>query len=107
MEKFNFSGDLLKEEMDVLMERDNVPLVGLWTKGATSDEERNEIATTLLNSGYQFDKLRSILKGMYREAQAREEKVSNPNWRDTAAYELGYKKALRDVYRLLPKTTKE
>jgi hypothetical protein len=107
MQKFNFSGDLLKEEMDVLMERDNIPLVGLWTQGADTDEERGEIARTLMNSGYQFDRLRNILKAMYREAQSREEKVSNPNWRDTAAYELGYKKALRDVYRLLPKTTKE
>ena len=107
MQKFDFSGDLLKEEMDVLMERDNIPLVGLWTQGADTDEERGEIARTLMNSGYQFDRLRNILKGMYREAQSREEKVSTPNWRDTAAYELGYKKALRDVYRLLPKTTKE
>lgn len=107
MDQINFSEDLLKVEMDVLMERDNIPLVSLWTQGATSDEERGEIARTLMNSGYQFDRLKIILKGMYREAQSRGEHVSSPNWRDSAAYELGYKKALRDVYRLLPKTTKE
>ena len=89
------------------MEKDNIGLTSLWTKDATDDEERVKIATTLKNSGYQFDKLRDILKGMYREAQKRQEHISNPNWRDAAAYELGYKKALRDVYRLIPKTTKE
>lgn len=102
-----FSDSLLEHEMEVLMEKDNVSLVSLWTKGAETDEERNEIASTLKNSGYQFDKLRDILRGMYREAQGRQEHVSNPGWRDAVAYELGYKKALRDVYRLLPKTTKE
>lgn len=107
MSNLQFSENLLKEEMAVLMEKDNIGLVGLWTQGAKDDDERKEIATTLMNSGYQFDRLRNILKGMYREAQAREEKISNPNWRDTAAYELGYKKALRDIYRLIPKTTKE
>lgn len=106
-EKMELGPDLMEDELEILLEGDLMTLLGVWTREAKSDEERAKIATTLRNSGFQFDRLRTILRQMYRTAQENKEKVSNPNWRDRVAYELGYQKAIRDIYRLIPKTTKE
>jgi hypothetical protein len=105
--ELELSESLFEKELDVLLEGDQAKLVGLWLQADTTQEDKQKSAQTLRNSGWQFDRMKRILKQMYREAQGREENFNSPNWRDHAAFQLGYKKALRDVYRLIPKTTKE
>lgn len=99
--------DIFMDELDVLLEEDKTVLLGLWTQEASTEEEKKEIASTLRNSGYQFDKLRLILRQIYRKSNESKEKIGNPNFSERVAYEMGYQKAIRDVYRLIPKTTKE
>jgi hypothetical protein len=105
-DELNLQGNLLNDELDLLTEEDKIAMSSLWLAGE-APEKREEVINTLRNSGYQFDKLRVILRRMYREAQKREEAIEAPNWRDRAAYNMGYKKALRDIYALIPKTTQE
>ena len=105
--ELELSESLLDTEIEDLLEDDRTKLVGRWLQEESTPEDKEKTVQMLRNSVTQFDKLRRILKQMYREAQAKEENFGAPNWRDHAAYQLGYKKALRDVYRLIPKTVKE
>ena len=103
--KLDPSDNLLHNEMSLLLERDKMRLTNAWTKDCKTEEERIKCAQTLANSGYQFDKLRGILKDMYREAQRNEEERMGKG--DDYVYATAYKKAIRDIYSLIPKTTKE
>lgn len=98
------SESILEKELDVLLEGDHARLLAIWLQG---EEDKAKVTQTLLNSGFQFDRLRRILRQLYREAQHKSEDITSENWKDALPYHMGYKKALRDVYRLIPKTTQE
>jgi hypothetical protein len=99
------SGNLFDEEIELLLE-ENGGLSGLWTRNLKG-EEKEERVRTLMNSGYQFNLMKDILRSMYKKAALDSERVDGPMWQDRAAFELGYKKALRDVYAIIPKTRGE
>ena len=101
------SENIFDDEMEILVGKEPDRIMGLWLTDAENEEERRSHAQTLQASSFQFDKLRRLLKQMYRSSQEHKEKLDSPNWKDRVAYEMGYQKALRDVYRLVPKTRKE
>ena len=101
------SDNIFETEIEVLIERDKGRLMGHWLQHCSTEEERAEFAALLRNSHAQFDVLRNILIQMYQSAQNQKENLMNPNFKDRVAFEMGYQKALRDVYRLVPKTPKE
>jgi hypothetical protein len=96
------SGNLFDQEIELLLNR-KTGLSSLWTQGVTGDEKEKRVQT-LMNSGYQFDLLRDILESMYRKAALDAEQIDSPYWKDRAAFQLGYKKALRDIYHIIPQT---
>lgn len=101
------SDNIFDDEMEVLLGNEPDRIMGIWLADAENEEQRREHAASLKGSSFQFDKLRRLLKMMYRSSQEQKEKINQPNWKERVAYEMGYQKALRDVYRLVPKTTKE
>lgn len=90
------------DELDNLVP-ENKGMSSLWFKGL-AEADKVKFVELLRHSGAQFDRLGSIIKGLYRTSRSRERDLSNPNWPHLAAKELGYQEALLDLYRILPKT---
>ena len=80
-----------------------------WVAGIKDEKEKKEFKEMLAHSGKVFGKLRTIIKEMYTQAQFKAERglMESPNWAENVAFQMGYQRALRDVYSRLPKTTKE
>lgn len=95
------------DELEVLLEKEHFGLKSMWLEEAKTKEEKEELRKLLLNSDIQFRSMERVLRRFYREANARQEDFGTPNWEYRNAFEMGYKKALRDLMKVLPKTKGE
>jgi hypothetical protein len=82
---------------------ENKGLPGDWLRGMGEQERRN-FAELLKGSPRQFEKLAELIKTRYRESVLRTHDMANPNWMFVLAREEGYRKALVDLYKLIPQT---
>lgn len=75
----------------------------IWLEEEGSDAvARKEMILTLKNSDIQFRKLRRILKDMF------DKKVHESfEKKELTQFDLGYRAALNDVYKLIPTTRSE
>jgi len=92
------------DKFKALVAKDSSGLSTMWLRGQKSQADKEALRKLLEHSDTQFSTLRSILEAMWREADTRTTDISNPNWKDVVAFETGYKKALLDVYKLVPAT---
>jgi hypothetical protein len=90
------------DEFDVLTAREPEGIATIWLRGLDADKKK-EVVELLLRSTVQFDLLRNALEELYRAAQQVEDDITSPNWHLVAARQAGYKKALRDIHKLLPR----
>ena len=67
-------------------------------------EKREEMKQALFASDLQFRNLARILGEMARIADQDQHDLSKPNWELRLARAMGYKRALQEVYRMLPRT---
>ena len=72
-----------------------------WFTGE-SKEDKQKFEEQLKSQTLIWAKLIKILKEMYRSADVREYNFETPNMHERMLFNEGYKKALIDVFKLLP-----
>lgn len=92
--------DLQDIELSVMIDGDKIDIATAWTRGL-DESKKKDMIDVLRNSNIQFDALRKILEKLYRECILRQENGARYE------FELGYNRAIRDVYRLIPGTKGE
>jgi hypothetical protein len=75
-----------------------------WFSGL-NEEQRLVLNRQLTTNQELFDALRSILERRFDSADIGEYQFDSPAFQERLIFSQGYKKALKDIYRLLP--TKE
>lgn len=72
----------------------------LWLTEAGSDKKAREMdAAILKGSDFQFRNLRRIIRDLFNKELEKEYKD-----REESQFSLGYKAALRDLYKIIPQT---
>ena len=91
--------------LDALV-RPGADIQEMWLREIPKDdkEKREEMKKALYASDLQFRNLARILKEMARLADQDQHDLSLPNWELRLARAQGYKRALQEVYRMLPQT---
>jgi hypothetical protein len=74
----------------------------MWFRGL-DESERARMHDILKGSSTTFDRLRELIKGLYRTSHHDTTDMSSPNWALNMARHEGYKEALRDIHKLLPR----
>lgn len=92
--------DLKDIELAIMIDEDKIDIATAWTHGL-DESSKKDMIDVLRNSTIQFDGLRKILEKLYRECILRQESKGRYE------FELGYNRAIRDVYRLIPGTKGE
>lgn len=90
-------------EDTIALDRSRLTLTTAWTRDCTDAEDKAQLIDLLQRSERQFDILRRLLEEKYAESRARQEDFNRADIKGNIVAETGYQKALRDVYRLLPR----
>jgi len=105
--KLKFPKDDLNtgDELDSLV-RPGSDIQELWLREIpkADKEAREELKKALFASDLQFRNMRRILAEMGRLADLDQHDLSKPNWELRVARAMGYKRALQEVYRMIPLT---
>ncbi len=91
------------DDIDALV-RDGADIAGLWLREATTDKQKEEMKRALFASDLQFRNLRRILMELDRTADQDQHDMTKPNWELRLARSMGYRRALQEVYRMIPRT---
>lgn len=94
------SGGELKEELPE--PRDEGDITSVWLAEAQNPKDRKDLADTLRHSDIQFRNMRRVVRGLFSQRQDAMYKTETFD-----RFDLGYQSALRDVYKLIPKTRSE
>lgn len=101
---FKYPPNLFDDPLDAYDPKtDAVNQAWFRADGGGTETEREELREILLNSGRLFGNLTRLLVERYQAATRKEIDFSQPNWQERQLFLAGYKKALQDVYRLVPK----
>lgn len=96
------------DDIDSLV-RPGADIQELWLREIPADDRkgREELKRALFASDLQFRNMRRILAEMGRLADLDQHDLSKPNWELRVAQAMGYKRALQEVYRMIPQTRGE
>ena len=90
---------MLKEKVEPRTKSEG--LAADWFIGMTEDEIKS-FEELLRNSDVQFDPLKKILEKRFNESLDKETDVTKAGWERLVLHGYGYRKALKDIYKLLP-----
>ena len=105
--KLKFPDDDLEigDGLDTLV-RPGAGIQEMWLREIPKEDtkKREEMTKALYASDLQFRNLARILREMARVSDQDQHDLSKPNWELRLARAQGYKRALQEVYRMLPQT---
>jgi len=73
-----------------------------WFTEDKDTEAKERLEQTLRNSTLQFRLLKKILEEIFNEKRFKYADLDKPNLEDRYIYLEGYRRALQDIYRILP-----
>ena len=72
-----------------------------WLKTADENETSDIILAELVGDRKSLERLQKIIETKYQESVQKDENVSDPNYTWRVAFGAGYKKALKELHRLV------
>ncbi len=92
----------LKEKISTGRTRRSSKISHEWFRQDKTDEEKQETERVLINSSFLFDRFKAIIETEFDKLIAEEDNLNDINFELKHARDLGYKQALKHIYRLLP-----
>lgn len=72
-----------------------------WTKTLSEGETQDTLKAELAGDSKSLARLGRVIEGKYKESLAKDENLTDPNYAERVAAGAGYRKALKEIYRLL------